>query len=87
LAPQNREKTMKTMKLVFVVTVFSMLAACTSYYQVTDTVNGGEYYTKKVKNLKSGAVSFKDAKTGAQVTLQNNAVQVVDKAAYQEGIQ
>jgi len=78
--------TMKITKLLMILAAFGSLTACMSYYQVTDTVNGTEYYTKSVKNMKSGAVSFTDKETGARVTLQNSAVRKIDKDEYKENI-
>jgi len=79
---------MKFIKLILVVAVFSMTTACMGgYYMVTDTVNDKNYYTKKVKSLKSGAVSFKDATNGAQVTLQNNAVQTIKKDEFKAAVE
>ena len=77
---------MKGLKLLLGVGVLALLAGCMNYYQVTDTVNGTKYYTKSVKDYKSGAVSFTDKKSGARVTLQNHAVKPIDRDTYKENV-
>jgi hypothetical protein len=49
-------------------------AGCTTYYRVTDPSSGRMYYTDDVKRSPQGAVQFKDAKSGADVTLQASEV-------------
>ena len=64
-----------------------LLAACSSYYQVTDLEGGGKYYTKDVDDEgKAGAVRFKDERSGSVVTIQNSQVRPVSKERYQEGV-
>jgi hypothetical protein len=48
-------------------------AGCTTYYRVTDPASGRMYYTDDIKRSGS-AVMFKDAKSGADVTLQASEV-------------
>jgi hypothetical protein len=50
------------------------LVACTTYYKVTDPTSQKVYYTTKVNEEKGGAVSLKDAGSGARVTIQNSEV-------------
>ncbi|MDG1462694.1 MAG: hypothetical protein P8R04_03915, partial [Gammaproteobacteria bacterium] len=65
---------MRTLRLLTIGLLLLVLSSCMGfgYYQVTDTVNGTNYFTKGVKDTKSGAVSFTDANSGARVTLQNH---------------
>ena len=72
---------------IAVVLSIVMLSGCLGYYQVTDTVNGTDYYTKKVKNIKGGGVSFTDASNGATVTLQSNEVKKIDKDTYKANVE
>jgi hypothetical protein len=58
------------------------LAACTTYYKVTDPTSQKVYYTTEVDQEKSGAVSLKDAGTGARVTIQNSEVVEIDGDEY-----
>ncbi len=53
------------------------VAACSStYYVVKDPKSGNEYYTTDLKRS-NGKVSFKDAKTLAEVTLQDSEIQEI----------
>ena len=76
---------MRTLRLLASGLVFVMLAGCMNYYQVTDPVNGTKYYTKSIGAQKSGAVSFKDASTGARVLLLNHRVKEISKEEFKEG--
>jgi hypothetical protein len=58
---------------------FFVLAGCGGYWMVTDPTTKNVYYTEEVKESKSGAVKFIDAKTGNEVTLQNTEVKQVTK--------
>lgn len=68
---------MRTVRLTgaMLLAVVLATAGCASYYRVTDPNSGRVYYTDDVKrNLQGGAVQFKDAKSGADVTLQASEV-------------
>lgn len=72
-------------KLCVFLIVLGLLVGCT-YYRVVDPVGGKEYFTTKVKQAgKSGAVTIKDAKTGAKVTLQSSEVHKISKERFEEG--
>ena len=47
---------------------------CTTYYRVTDPASGRMYYTDEIKRSSQGTVQFRDAKSGADVTLQTSEV-------------
>jgi hypothetical protein len=68
-------------KAVLAATVSTMLlAGCSSYYHVRDPASGKNYYTGDVDRAgAAGAVKFKDAKSGATVTLQNSEVKEISK--------
>jgi uncharacterized protein YceK len=68
---------------VFLICV-AFLAGCGSYYKVTDPASKNIYYTDSVEQLKSGAVKFKDAKTGGEITLQSSEVKEIDSKEFQE---
>jgi uncharacterized protein YceK len=72
-----------TKKLVVIAAV--LLAGCASYYRVTDPGSGRAYYTEKVER-KNGTIMFKDAKTGAEVTMTSSVVLEVPKAEFEKGI-
>jgi hypothetical protein len=57
------------------------------YYRVTDTSSSHVYYTRDVHTIRrTGTVEFKDAKTGAKVTLPSSQVEKISEAQYQQGI-
>ncbi len=67
---------------------FSMLlSGCFgSYYMVRDPASGTQYYTTDVdKALTTGAVKFKDAKSGSVVTLQSSEVKEISKDEFTKG--
>ena len=65
-----------------------LLAGCFgSYYLVRDPASGTQYYTTDVgKAGVSGAVKFKDAKSGSEVTLQSSEVKEISKDDYNKAI-
>lgn len=68
-----------TFKLLGTTACTLLLAGCFSnYYMVRDPGSGTAYYTTDVKKAGS-AVQFKDARTGAAVTLQNSEVKEISK--------
>jgi uncharacterized protein YceK len=68
---------------VFLICV-AFLAGCGSYYKVTDPASKNIYYTEDIEQMKSGAVKFKDAKTGGEITLQSSEVKEIDSKEFQE---
>ena len=60
---------MKNSLRVTLVSAALLLASdCTAYYKVTDPTTGRVYYTTEMKKKSSGATTFKDARTGNEVT-------------------
>jgi hypothetical protein len=72
--------------LVSLVVLSFILVGCGSYYVVKDPTTGKAYYTTKVEKTKNGAVTLKDEKTGANVTILNSEVREVDKDEYKKGL-
>jgi len=66
-----------------------LLAGCffgSNYYAVRDPASGTAYYTTDVdKAGTTGAVKFKDAKTGSTVTLQSSEVKEISKDEFAKG--
>ena len=73
-------------QLVVLFSAGFLLTACATYYKVTDPTSGSIYYTEKVKNERGGAAKFKDARSGAEVTIQNSEVKEIEKKAYYEAL-
>jgi hypothetical protein len=65
-----------------------IVAACGGrHYRVTDPSSGRVYYTRDVdEKRRSGSVEFKDAKTGAKVTLQSSQVEKISEAEYTKAL-
>jgi hypothetical protein len=58
------------------------LSACGTYYRVTDPASGREYYTSDV-DRDDNTVTFEDARTGRDVTLQSSEVGKISKDDYE----
>lgn len=76
---------MKRIGLLVAVTLF--LAGCTTYYRITDVGTNQHYYTTSVTKKSSGAVVFKDSRTGAKVTLQSSEITKVSREEFKHGDQ
>lgn len=72
-------------KLIACLVCVVFLAGCASYYKVTDPASKNVYYTEDIDQMKYGAVKFKDAKTGSDVTLQSSEVKEIDSKEFDEG--
>lgn len=62
--------------------MIAVLAGCTTYYRVSDPAGSKEYYTTKIDKTKAGAITFKDEKTGAEVTLQSSEIKEISEDEY-----
>jgi hypothetical protein len=63
------------------------LAGCGGYYMITDPSSKNVYYTEDVdQSNKSGAVKFKDSKTGSVVNLQSSEVKEITKDEFKAAI-
>jgi len=71
--------------VLFIASATVGLGACTSYYMVKDPAGGTQYYTTNVKRSHN-VVTFKDAKTSADVTLQSSQVQEITKDQYETAV-
>ena len=75
------------MKRYFFILVICLFAiGCTKYYKVTDTATEKDYYTKKIKRKKSGAIKVKDQRTGKIVTLQSSEIEKITKDQFNLGV-
>ena len=63
-----------------------MMVGCASHYKVTDTNTGKIYYTQGIKKKTSGAIEFKDARTGANVTVQASEYLNISKDSFTAGV-
>ena len=66
-----------------------LLAGCSGgggYYMVREPGSAMPYYTTAVERAGSGAIQFKDAKTGSAVALQSSEVKAISKDDYTKGL-
>jgi hypothetical protein len=74
-------------RLLGAMALAALLAGCGTYYTVRDPASSTQYYTTDVdKAGSSGAVKFKDAKTGSEITLQSSEVKEISKEDYNKGV-
>ncbi len=60
-----------------------LVAGCASYYKVTDPSSGRTFYTEKIDRPKGQTtIMFKDAKTGAEITLPSSEVLEIPSNEY-----
>ena len=63
------------------------VAGCSTYYMVRDPGSGTTYYTTEVEKAgQTGAVKFKDARTGSVVTMQSSEVKEISSDEYEAAI-
>jgi len=55
------------------------LAACTTYYEVTDPTTNKVYYTTDIDTNKDGSVTLEAEGSGVKVTVQNSEIRELSK--------
>ena len=63
-----------------------VVSGCSSRYQVTDPASDKTYYTKDIDRERQGTVRFKDARTGADVTLTSSEVKKISRSDYDAAV-
>jgi hypothetical protein len=74
------------MKLLVALLLSTLMIGCTTYYRVHDPSTGETYYATEIDTKDGGAVSLKDDRTNAQVTIQNSEVMEVTADQYDAAI-
>jgi len=76
-------------KLMGLALSFMLLSGCMAkgYWMVNDPYTKTVYYTTKLETLGSGAVSFIDAQTGKEVSIQNSEVQTMTEDAFKAAVE
>lgn len=64
----------------------AVLAGCATYYKVNDPAGSREYYTTDIDKTKAGAITFKDAKGGGEVTLQSSEVKEISEEEFNAAV-
>jgi hypothetical protein len=63
-----------------------LLAGCGNYYRVNDPGGDRQYYTSDIKETKTGAITFKDEKSGSVVTLQSSEVKEISRDEFKTAV-
>ena len=66
--------------------MITLMAGCASYYRVNDPAGTREYYTTEIDRTKAGAITFKDAKGGGEVTLQSSEVKEISEEEFNAAV-
>jgi len=56
------------------------------YYRVNDPAGDRQYYTTDIDKTKTGAINFKDAKSGSVVTLQSSEVKQISEDEFKSAV-
>lgn len=77
----------KIMALGILCGMAGMLAGCGGgYYRVNDPAGTKEYYTTDIDQTKTGAVTFKDEKSGSVVTLQSSEIKEISQDEFKSAV-
>lgn len=80
---------MKTTTIAFGVLcgMTGLLGGCSGdYYRVNDPAGDRQYYTTDIDKTKTGAITFKDEKSGSKVTLQSSEVKQISKDEFKAAV-
>lgn len=66
------------MRTMLAVAALAVCCGCARYFKVTEPNGAGKtYYTTQIQDTSSGAIKFKDLRTGASVTMAQSEVKEV----------
>ena len=57
-----------------------------NYYRVNDPAGDRHYYTTEIEKTKAGAITFKDEKSGSEVTLQSSEVKKISEDEFEAAV-
>lgn len=66
--------------------MIGLLAGCGNYYRVNDPGGDRMYYTSEIEQTRTGAITFKDEKSGSVVTLQSSEVKEISKDEFKTAV-
>lgn len=72
--------------LMSIALLAAVLSGCSSYYQIKEPGSTATYYTQKIEKLESGAITFEDAKTKTEMTLQNSEIKEISSDAWNTAV-
>jgi hypothetical protein len=77
----------KTIALWTLCGMAGLLAGCGgNYYRVSDPAGDRQYYTSDIDQSKTGAITFKDEKSGSVVTLQSSEVKEISEDEFKAAV-
>jgi outer membrane murein-binding lipoprotein Lpp len=79
---------MKTriMALGILCVMAGLLAGCGNYYRVNDPAGDRQYYTSEIEQTRTGAITFKDEKSGSVVTLQSSEIKEISEDEFKSAV-
>jgi len=76
-----------TMALWILCGMITLVAGCGGdYYRVNDPAGDRQYYTTDIDHTKTGAITFKDEKSGSKVTLQSSEVKQISEDEFKSAV-
>ncbi|HSL02482.1 MAG TPA: hypothetical protein VK901_02950 [Nitrospiraceae bacterium] len=76
-----------TISLWTICVMAGLLAGCGgNYYRVNDPAGDRHYYTTDIDKTKAGAITFKDEKSGSEVTLQSSEVKEISEDEFKAAV-
>lgn len=64
-----------------------LLAGCGgNYYRVNDPAGDRQYYTSDIEQSRTGAITFKDEKSGSVVTLQSSEIKEISEDEFKAAV-
>ena len=76
-----------TTALLTICGMAGLLAGCGgNYYRVNDPAGDRQYYTSEIEQTRTGAITFKDEKSGSVVTLQSSEVKEISKDEFKTAV-
>ena len=76
----------KSVALGLAAMIIVLLSGCTTYYKISDPNSDKVFYTTDIDKMKSGTITFKDAKTKSEVTLPSSEVQEISSDEYDKAV-
>ena len=77
---------MKQFNLWILCALAAVLAGCTTYYRVNDPAGTKEYFTTDIDETRTGAITFKDEKSGSEVRLQSSEVKEISEDEFNAAV-
>lgn len=76
-----------TMALWILCGMAGLLAGCGgNYYRVSDPAGDRQYYTSDIDQSRTGAITFKDEKSGSVVTLQSSEIKEISEDEFKAAV-